>query len=163
MMLINKFIKALTQLCRWYNNLRGLIGCIKCPYCKLSGNALINVGPTKEGVIPPIFRERLLQMGEWLEVNGEAIYDTSPWYHQKDSLNSHVWYTCKKATYDPLRVSDVPRVNETILAIYAIFLLWPVDDILSVQDLTSYMKNNNYLIHLLGPEHYTTLDVSTCI
>lgn len=104
-----------------------------------------------------------MQLGEWLEVNGEAIYDTSPWYHQNDSLNSHVWYTCKKQTYDPLRVSDVPRVNDTILAIYAIFLLWPVDDKLNVKDLTSYMQNNNYHIDLLGREDYITLDVNTSI
>lgn len=33
----------------------------------------MNVGPTKEGVIPPIMQERLLQMGEWLGNNGEAV------------------------------------------------------------------------------------------
>ncbi len=46
------------------------------------GNILINVGPTKEGTIIPIFEERLRQMGSWLKTNGEAIYATVPWVHQ---------------------------------------------------------------------------------
>ena len=32
----------------------------------------MNVGPTADGRIIPAFQERLLQMGEWLSVNGEA-------------------------------------------------------------------------------------------
>jgi alpha-L-fucosidase len=55
------------------------------------GNYLINVGPTKEGVIVPIQQERLLQLGEWLGVNGEAIYDTVPWTVQNDTLTPGVW------------------------------------------------------------------------
>ncbi len=38
------------------------------------GNYLLNVGPTAEGVIPEPSVERLLAMGRWLSVNGEAIY-----------------------------------------------------------------------------------------
>lgn len=56
------------------------------------GNALVNIGPSKEGMISPIQEERLLQMGEWLEVNGEAIYDSVPYIAQKDSFANGVWY-----------------------------------------------------------------------
>jgi len=38
------------------------------------GNYLLNVGPTAEGVIPEPSVERLLAIGRWLRVNGEAIY-----------------------------------------------------------------------------------------
>ena len=33
------------------------------------GNMLINVGPTREGNILPIFQERLKSLGDWLKVN----------------------------------------------------------------------------------------------
>ena len=40
------------------------------------GNYLLNVGPTAEGVIPQPEVDRLLALGRWLKVNGEAIYAT---------------------------------------------------------------------------------------
>jgi alpha-L-fucosidase len=36
------------------------------------------VGPTAEGVIPEPSVERLLAMGDWLKINGEAVYGTRP-------------------------------------------------------------------------------------
>ncbi|ESP01432.1 hypothetical protein LOTGIDRAFT_230702 [Lottia gigantea] len=60
------------------------------------GNILINIGPTKSGEIIPVFQERLRSMGDWLKVNGEAIYGSVPWSHQNDTVTRGIWYTSKK-------------------------------------------------------------------
>ncbi|CAL4063218.1 unnamed protein product, partial [Meganyctiphanes norvegica] len=72
------------------DTLEQLISTISC-----GGNMLINIGPTKEGMLPAIMEERLLQMGEWLDINGEGIYASKPWTHQNDTLTPGVWYTSK--------------------------------------------------------------------
>ncbi|GAA0890889.1 hypothetical protein GCM10009122_05680 [Fulvivirga kasyanovii] len=38
------------------------------------GGLILNVGPGADGMIPLLQQERLLQLGEWLKINGEAIY-----------------------------------------------------------------------------------------
>jgi alpha-L-fucosidase len=41
------------------------------------GNYLLNVGPTSEGLIPEPSIERLKAIGDWMKVNGDAIYGTT--------------------------------------------------------------------------------------
>ena len=54
-----------------------------------NGNLLLNIGPDNHGVIPPIFEERLRELGEWVSRNEEAIFKTYPWMYQKDPGN--IW------------------------------------------------------------------------
>lgn len=78
------------------------------------GNLLLNVGPTADGRIPVIMQERLLQIGEWLSVNGEAIYGTRPLQSQRSQApasNTDVRFTTKGDT------------------LYAICLKWPGDEL----------------------------------
>lgn len=74
----------------------------------------MNIGPTLDGTISAIFEERLRQMGAWLKVNGEAIYDSHTWRSQNDTITPNVWYTSK------------PKQN----LVYAIFLEWPTSGLL---------------------------------
>jgi alpha-L-fucosidase len=43
------------------------------------GNFLLDIGPDDHGKIPPIMEERLLQIGDWMAINGEAIYGATRW------------------------------------------------------------------------------------
>ncbi len=70
-----------------------------------------------KGTIPVIFEERLKQMGDWLSINGEAIYETVPWLVQNDTFNANqVWYTC--------RITNL-GFDQNLLELYALSLKWP--------------------------------------
>ena len=97
------------------------------------GNILINVGPTKEGTIVPIFQERLLQLGSWLSINGEAIYKSKPWTVQNDTLTSDVWYT-----------SDGDK------NVYGIVLHWPDKSVLQLGSTVSLFSETSPTVSLLG-------------
>uniref|UniRef100_A0A8C8ZKP3 Alpha-L-fucosidase n=1 Tax=Prolemur simus TaxID=1328070 RepID=A0A8C8ZKP3_PROSS len=95
----------------------------------LGGNYLLNIGPTKDGLIVPIFQERLLAVGKWLSVNGEAIYASKPWRVQIEKNTTSVWYTSKES------------------AVYAIFLQWPANGVLNLK---SPISTSTTTVMMLG-------------
>ncbi len=99
------------------------------------GNFLLDIGPDEHGKIPPIMQERLLQMGEWLKINGEAIYGTSRWKMHSQWSEGNREYKDRsgdmllKITIDPDPGYAVKEVfytyNATTNTLYAIFPRYP--------------------------------------
>jgi len=92
----------------------------------LNGNLLLNVGPNADGTIAPIFVDRLLGIGEWLQVNGDAIYSSKPWVIcQNETEQSQIYYTTGQSA-DADKEKNSPRV------LYALFAKWPRGNILEM-------------------------------
>jgi len=53
-----------------------------------NGNLLLNVGPKPNGDVPAIQATRLQQLGDWLCVNGDGIYETRPWVRAEGETGS---------------------------------------------------------------------------
>ncbi|MBN1421093.1 MAG: alpha-L-fucosidase [Planctomycetes bacterium] len=106
------------------------------------GNLLLDIGPEADGRIPVIMEERLLQIGAWLERNGEAIYGTRP------AKKSHQWSEGKKpqiqyggqymVKYDLGEVTGDPKDGSAVIdafltskpgVLYAIAPRWPKGDL----------------------------------
>lgn len=115
------------------------------------------MGPTQDGLITPLFEERLLQLGEWLEINGEAIYGSSPWIYQTDEINNNTYYTCIKDHYDPYKTAAPPVKATDVSIVYTIFFKWPLNSIIKVRNIMAFMKETPCLVMLLGENMYLTV------
>ena len=62
-----------------------------CVLVAAGGVMTLNVGPAADGKIPLLQQERLLDLGKWLDINGEAIYGTRPYkkFYEMKTVNYH--------------------------------------------------------------------------
>ncbi|HUT19167.1 MAG TPA: alpha-L-fucosidase [Anaerolineae bacterium] len=88
-----------------------------------NGNLLLNVGPKPDGTIPQQAGDVLLGLGEWLRVNGEAIYGTRHWqvYGEGPTAVPQSFSERDQAAYTAEDIRFTVKGN----ALYATCLGWP--------------------------------------
>jgi alpha-L-fucosidase len=76
------------------------------------GNLLLDIGPDADGTIPVVMEQRLVEIGDWLRVNGEAIYGTRPWSASRqwsDGKVPEIDYNKEYSTpYDVTKLVEAP-------------------------------------------------------
>ena len=77
------------------------------------GNLLLDIGPAADGTIPVIMQQRLMDIGEWLRINGEAIYGTRAFIRSKNDQSVHA--ETNKSIFFTRKNNDL----------YAICMNWP--------------------------------------
>jgi len=94
-----------------------------------NGNLLLNVGPKADGTIPQIMKDRLKSIGQWLEVNGEAIFDTDYW-----------------KTYGEDSIRYTRKGEQTV---YAISMNWPENEV-KLKSFSNYDDSQIESVSMLG-------------
>lgn len=122
-----------------------------------NGNLLLNVGPKADGTIPAEARDVLLEMGNWLRINGESIYGSRPFAVFGEGPTKAPKDSTKKnkdiQSYTPQDIRYT--VSKAGNVLYATALGWPSNGMLTLHTL---YKGNPYLpasicsVKLLGTD-----------
>lgn len=114
-----------------------------------NGSLLLNIGPTKEGIIPDDQKKTLLEIGDWLRINGEAIYGSTYWDVYGEGPTETKMGHLSEGKNSGFTEKDI-RFTTHDEALYAIVLIPPTKDI-QIRSLTK-AKINIRSIELLGYE-----------
>lgn len=90
------------------------------------GNLLLNIGPQPDGSVPPEAVEPLTKLGEWLSVNGEAVYG-------EIQKNTQDYFSTTRLTYK--------KGNR----VYAWNFIWPDDGEITIGGIQTPLKAARYL------------------
>jgi alpha-L-fucosidase len=107
-----------------------------------NGTLLLNIGPRPDGTIPEQVEKILLDLGQWLSVNAEAIYGTRPWKVYGEGPTKVAGGSFKDTASHPFTAQDF-RFTAKGDTVYAIALAWPTDGKLTIKSLGTAAANWN--------------------
>jgi alpha-L-fucosidase len=117
-----------------------------------NGCLLLNIGPRPDGTIPEEEEQILLEIGRWLQVNGEAVYGTRPWEVFGEGPTQVVEGSFNDTKRQSFTSADF-RFTSKAGALYAIALAWPENGKLLIKSLAAaspYRMPNIRNVQLLG-------------
>ncbi|MCS7120128.1 MAG: alpha-L-fucosidase [Nitrososphaerota archaeon] len=89
-----------------------------------NGVLLLNITPKSDGEIPEEVKKILLEIGEWLRINGEAIYGSRPWRIYGEGPTQFSGDIVREETIGSYKPGDI-RFTRKSNTLYAILLEWP--------------------------------------
>ena len=104
-----------------------------------NGCLLLNVGPRADGTIPDQDRQILLAIGDWLKVNGEAIYESRPWTTYGEGPTATSTGHLAESKDKRFTARDI-RFTTNGDALYVIPLAWPDDGKTKIESLKTGSK-----------------------
>ncbi|MBI1895750.1 MAG: alpha-L-fucosidase [Acidobacteria bacterium] len=106
------------------------------------GGLLLSLAPMSNGLIPDNQKFVLREIGDWLKVNGEAIYGTRPWKIQTEGSAEKLVYQRNKHKawrFDAANAEDI-RFTRKGNHLFAVALGWPEDGKLRIKTLREGMR-----------------------
>lgn len=116
-----------------------------------NGCLLLNITPKANGEIPKPVKERLLDIGNWLGKNGEAIYDTRPWKVYGEGPAKVVEGHLSERQNTDNTAKDIRFTTKGDI-LYAIVLDWPKEEVIlaNLKQGSDLYENEIASIELLG-------------